>query len=171
MAGLKIYRILTFILLPFAFILLLNITAGLLTSLSNPLLLLSNFILACLPIYIFSSSYFLLFGVFKAKSCRHSLKDWIKVNAYVSIVFSLLMVTGSFAILVALNNKVMLAELMAKISTQAMPGMASQNANQLLQLLKTSVYIMLPFSIALLVHIVFTFKAIKLYGYVFDETA
>ena len=169
MAGLKIYRILTFILLPFAFVLLLNITASLFASLGNPLLLLSNFILACLPIYIFSSSYFLLFGVFKAKSCKQSLKDWIKVNAYVSIVFSVLMVIGSFAILMALNNKAMQAELMAKLSAQAMPGMTNQNANQLLQLLKTSVYIMLPFSIVLLVHIVFTFKAIKLYGHVFDE--
>lgn len=169
MAGLKIYRILTYILLPFALLLILNIAGSLVMSFGVPLLLLSNFILACLPIYIFTSSYFLLFGVFKAKNCKHSLKDWIKVNAYVAILFSVLMIMGCFAILMAINNPVLLTELMSKLNTQGMPGVTKQNNVQLIQLLKTSVYIMLPFSIALLAHIIFTFKAIKLYGHVFDE--
>jgi hypothetical protein len=169
MAGLKIYRILTYILFPFALLLVFNIIQTLPISFGVPLLLLSNFILACLPIYIFASSYFLLFGVFKAKSCKHSLKDWIKVNAYVAIVFSVFMIIGCLAILMALNNPVLLAELTSKLNTQGMPGVTKQNNTQLLQLFKMSVYIMLPFSIALLAHIVFTFKAIKLYAHVFDE--
>ncbi|MBC7722300.1 MAG: hypothetical protein H7068_09770 [Pedobacter sp.] len=170
MLGLKIYRILTFILLPFALFLILNITGSLVISLGNPLMLLSNFILACLPIYIFTSSYFLLFGVFKAKKCKSSLKDWIKINSYISIIFSLLMIMGSVAILLALNNQAMQKELMDKIATQQMSGMPNQMPiAQILQLLKTSVSIMLPFSIILLVHIAFTFRTLKLYRHLFDE--
>lgn len=170
MLGLKIYRILTFILLPFALFLIINIAGSLLISLGNPLMLLSNFILACLPIYIFTSSYFLLFGIFKAKNCKSSLKDWIKINSYISIIFSLLMIIGSAAILLALNNQAMQKELIDKIATQQMSGLPNKMpVAQILQLLKTSVSIMLPFSIILLVHIAFTYRNLKLYKHLFDE--
>lgn len=170
MKGLKIYRILTFILLPFAAFLVLNIAGSLLVSLGNPLMLLSNFILACLPVYIFTSNYFLSFGVIKQKPCKPTLKDWIKVNAYVSIVFSVLMIMGSVAILLALSNKALQQELMGKVTAQQMPGLPSKMpVTEVLQLLKLSVYIMLPFSIILLVHLVFTFKIIKFYSTLFNK--
>ncbi len=169
MAGLKFYRILTFILLPFAGYLTLNIVSSLIMSIGNVALLLANFILACLPIYIFTSSYFLFNGIFKAKSCKYVLKDWIKVNAFVSILFAVFMILGSLAILIALSDKTIAAQILGQFDTKNFPGIDKISKDQFFQLLKIFLGVMLPFSILLLVHIVFTFKAIKLYGHVFDE--
>lgn len=171
MKGIKTYRILTYILLPFAAYLSLNILGSLVMSLGNVGLLLSNFIIACLPIYIFTSSYFLFNGVFKAKSCKHGLKDWIKVNAYVSILFAAIMILCALAMFMVFSNKELTAQLMAEFNSKNLPGIDQVNKDQLIRLIKIYLSVMLPFSIVLVIHIALTFKALKLYSHVFDEEA
>src|SRR5580765_6312241 len=68
---LTIYRIFSFLLLPIAIL----------------------FLIACIVIYSFASLNFLIKGIDGNKSVRRSLKDLIKVNAIVSIVFALLMIS------------------------------------------------------------------------------
>jgi hypothetical protein len=169
MTSLKIYRVLSFILLPFAAFLSLNLIGSLLASLSNPLLLLTTFIMACAPVYIFTSSWFFFNCIRKDKKCKPSLKDWIKVNAVVTLVFIAFMLLSCIGFLFLFNNPTVFNEIMSKMPSRQMPGMQQLNVTQVLQVMKVFASIMLPFSLILLVHIIFTFRFIKIYGYLFEE--
>ncbi len=169
MLGLKIYRILSFILLPFGALLALNLIGSLLTSLGNPLLLLVTFIMAGAPVYIFASSWFFFNGIRKDKKCKPSLKDWIKVNAFVSVVFITFMLLCCFVFFFLLTNPTILKDVMSKMPSQQMPGMPQLNGAQVLQIMKVFTSFMFPFSLILLAHIIFTFRYVKVYSYLFEE--
>jgi len=49
----KIYKILTYILYPFAFLFAINVVSSLLVALANPLMLVIVFVMACVPLYVF----------------------------------------------------------------------------------------------------------------------
>ena len=82
--NLKLYTVLSYILIPIALFFAFLDIALLLSSLANPSALIMVFILACLVIYIFASFKFLKAGIEKEIAQSSKLKDWIKVNAYVS---------------------------------------------------------------------------------------
>lgn len=169
MLGIKIYRILTFILLPFAVYISLNVIGTLFMSMGNVGLLLLNFIIASVPVYIFTSSYFLFYGIFKAKGCKYGLKDWIKINGFISILFALLMGFISILLFLVFSNKALMTQFIAQLDSKQFPGAEFINKTQIIRMLKVFIAVMFPFSIILIVHIVFTFRAIKRYSHIFDE--
>ncbi len=83
-ASLKLYRILSYILMPIALLFAFIDTAFLITALANLGVLIFVFAIACLVIYTFASFSFLKRGIEKEQHQSAKLKDWIKVNAYVS---------------------------------------------------------------------------------------
>ena len=83
--SVKAYAILTYILIPFALFFGVIDFVLLLSALANPSALIFVFIVACLVIYTFVSLKFLRTGLQKEQIMAKSLKDWIKVNAYVSL--------------------------------------------------------------------------------------
>ncbi|MEN9512658.1 MAG: hypothetical protein RJB16_418 [Bacteroidota bacterium] len=84
-ASLKLYRILSFILIPLALLFAFIDIAFLMTAFANPSVLIFVFAIACLVMYVFSSFAFLKRGIEKEQHQPAKLKDWIKVNAYVSL--------------------------------------------------------------------------------------
>ena len=168
MKGLILQRINSYILIPIGILLALNVLNGLIIAISNPMLLFVHFIIACVPIYIFTSSYFLFAGIIKEKKCKASLKDWIKINAFVSILFIAIIGICSISVLMILSSPQILQEVFNKMPTNQFPGGVPSEI-QLISLLKIFISIMLPFSILLLLHIIKTFKLIKKYPSVFID--
>ena len=82
--NLKLYTILSYLLIPIALFFGFLDIIFLFSSLANPSALILVFILACLVIYTFASFRFLKGGIEKELPQPLKLKDWIKVNAYVS---------------------------------------------------------------------------------------
>lgn len=88
------YRILNFILLPIAGLLAVSTLLSIFGAFSNPALLLVLFVFACVVIYTYTSIYFFNQALILKKDCKAGLKDWIKVNAYVTILFAVFMLLG-----------------------------------------------------------------------------
>src|SRR5437764_1519642 len=94
-----VYRLLTFILLPIAVIIgIVDITV-LSLALATPSALLLVFAIACIVIYVFTSFSFLTNGIIGGRQCKPSLRDWIRVNAFVSIALSSLGIIDYITIL------------------------------------------------------------------------
>jgi hypothetical protein len=145
-----------------------NVLMSVIVSLTNPLLLLVEFVMACIPLYAFTTNYFYNRGIKLSQPCKPSLRDWIRVNAYVSIVFSVIMFFGCLMLLAVLNNTEMMQQLKAQLAETAPTGVPE---GQLARYLKISVYIFLPFSILLFTHIIITLRLLKQYHWVFDSPA
>ena len=67
-------------------------------ALANPTMLLPIFMLVGVAIYTFISFYFLVKGIDGRHKLTRSVKDWIKVNAVVTVVFALLIILPTSAI-------------------------------------------------------------------------
>jgi hypothetical protein len=93
------YRIISFILLPVAGILGFFGLFALMAAVANPSFLLGVFMLACIVIYTFCSFSFLSKGILGNRPCKPSLRDWIRVNAFVSLAFAVLSLGQGFAYL------------------------------------------------------------------------
>ncbi len=165
MLGLKIYRILTFILLPIEALFGLMALFMLVASLGNLAALLPVFMLSCTVIYVFASFRFLNKGIQQAKSISPSLKHWIRVNGIVSLVFCMLSLFQFVTLL--LQPEIMQQFYKQAISTQQqVQGLTPQNFEKLI---KGVLYFMLTYAILLLVHIFFTFRFLQQYEHIFDD--
>ena len=102
--NLKLYTVLTYILIPIALFFGFLDVLILFSSLSNPSALIMVFIIACLVIYTFSSYKFLKLGIEREIVQTLKLKDWIKVNAYVSFFLCSLFFVNSISVLVSTNT-------------------------------------------------------------------
>lgn len=160
------YRILFFILLPlaglFAFVDLFAIMA----ALAQPALWISVFIVACMVIYIYTSYRFFTNGIQQAKPCKHSLKDLIKVNAFVSIFFVVMSYIQTFVMLTQpALLKTLMVQLLAQQQTNMSPG---ATADTFIATMKGVLYFLAAYATVLLVHLIITFKLLKKYNHVFD---
>jgi len=165
MKGLTIYRILTYILLPVAAILGFATLMALLIAIGNFALLLSVFISGATVIYVFSSFVFLQKGITKHLYLKHSLKDLVKVNGYVAIVFSVMGLIQGIAILTTPGLAKTLVENMATMQAATL----KTSTNEILRMINGVLYFMLAFSALLFVHINFTFRYLKQYGDLFTR--
>jgi len=85
-----VYRVVSYVLLAAAAFLSIADLIGLLVSLANPSGFLGVFMLTGAIIYTISSFYFYNQGIQKGRVFKKSLRDWIRVNAFVSIAFALI---------------------------------------------------------------------------------
>ena len=158
-----VYRILTFILLPIAAIFGFIDLSLLLMALANPAALLPVFAIACIVIYVFTSLSFLVKGIMGGRKCKPSLRDWIRVNAFVSIAFSGL---GIIEYISLLNNKTVLGEVVKQaMQQQSVP--AGMTSGQLEQILLSFLLFFFIFSVLLIIHIYMTFRLLKQFDYLF----
>lgn len=158
MNWLKIYRIFSYILLPVGGLLGLATVMGLLFALGNIAMLFSVFLTGATVIYIYSSFVFLKKGIEKQLPLRHSLKDLIKVNAYVALFFSLLGLMQGVLILFNPEASKALLDNMVEMQNNN-PKEADLEMFQ--KVLKTVLYFMVAVSTILLIHINSTFKYLK----------
>jgi hypothetical protein len=135
-------------------------------ALANPPLLLTVFGIVCVPIYISTSRKFLNKGILANNLCKPGLRDWIKVNAIVTVVVSLLML---FQLGMAITQPNLLSQeldqaIAMQPSTQQMPK------ELLIKSVKTMAYIIAVIHALLLVHIIITLRLLKRYKYLFDDS-
>lgn len=162
---LTIYRVLSFLLLPVALLFSMAVLVFLRAAFSNPAMLIPLFLMACIAIYTFAALNFLIKGIDGKKYLGRSSKEWIKVNAFVSIIFTLMMISQCIVFLI---HPEMLQQLVVQ---------AKQNAGTDLKLsdtafesyLRATSYFFLVYAIVLFIHILMSFQYIKLYNYLFQN--
>lgn len=86
------YGLLYIILLPVALILGLGILLSLIQAFANPVLLLPLFILAGFVVYTIASFVFYQKAVRHQRACKSSLRDLIRINAFIIIIPSVLFI-------------------------------------------------------------------------------
>jgi hypothetical protein len=160
-----VYRLLSFILLPIALIIGIIDIMFLSLALANPSALLLVFAIACIVIYVFTSFSFLTNGILGSRQCKPSLRDWIRVNAFVSIALSSL---GIIDYITLVSNKSIADALIKQvIQQQTIPqGMTTP---QLEQMLLKFLFIFFIFSIVLITHIILSFRLLKQFSYLFKQ--
>ncbi len=154
------------IVLPLAAYIGVNVLLSIFASLTNPLLLLFSFITACIPLYAFTANYFYNRSIKLQQPSKPSLKDFIKVNAYVCIILSVVMFLAGLMAITALTNSSIQAEMFKKMQESSFIPIVKA---QVLQFLKIIVYFFLPFSILLLIHIIITLRLVKRYDHFFTN--
>jgi hypothetical protein len=167
MKQVQIFKVLTYLLIPVALLFGFMALLVLPTALANPALLLVVFIFSCITIYTFSSLRFVITGINKAKNCNPSLKDWIKVNGYISVGTALMFLLNSIGILmlrpIEFNDFVAKAmETQSNLPAAITPAFIGQ-------MLKYTAIFMLITSTLLLVQTRIQFIFLKAYSYVFES--
>ena len=102
----KLYLVLSYILIPIALFFGFMDSILLISALANPSAMILVFAMACIVIYSFTSFKFLKLGIEREQIQTTKLKDWIKVNAYVSLLMFCLIFLNAVSIL--LSNDVIL---------------------------------------------------------------
>jgi len=167
MKLLPIYRILSYILLPIISLIGIVDVFIFFLALANPIMLLGVFILACVVIYSISAFIFLRKGLDQAKPCNPNLKDWIRVNAFVTLVFAF---QGLIEAVMKIVNPVLLKQTVTEVYTmqqQMMPSNATEAT--MLGMMKTAVWVSVALSILLLTHVILTFRLLKIKNYIFHK--
>ncbi len=162
-----IYKILTFALLPFAALFGLSALIMFFIGLANPIILLPVFIMAGFTIYAVCSTIFVVKGITNAQFCKPSLKDWLKVNGYVSTFLGVMCLTNSFTIISTPKSKLkdLAAELMASQPIKP-EGLTTET---IISIMVGLSYVLLVFAIILLVHLSLSFRLLKKYQYLFGS--
>ena len=161
----NIYKILSFILLPFGAFLGAVSLFSLLIAIGNPSMLLPLAMVICSVLYIFASFIFVYKGIIKQTTCKPSLKDWIKVNGYVSLFF------GTMCIMQFITLK-MQPQMMQTFISQAMSmqkNVPAETAAMMPKVIQGVLYFILAFGIILLAHISLTFTFLKTRIEIFSE--
>lgn len=165
MNQITLFKILSFILLPIAVFFIVMDLIAMIMALGNPSLLFPVFLLTGMIIYVLASFYFLLIGLNRNQVLKASVKDWIKVNAYVTLFLGfqfMLISVGIFYMGDASLND------FAEKAMAAQANMPSQMNNGLfLKMLKGMAYFFFFLSLVLLVHINICFKLLKQYASLF----
>lgn len=162
---LTIYRVFSFLLLPVAAMFSISILFLIRSAFENPAMLFPMFLIACIAIYSFASLNFLIKGIDGKKHLGRSSKEWLKVNAIVSAIFALLMI--SQCILFLLHP-----EMLQQLVTQAKQNTGTNlkmNESSLENYMRTISYFFLVYAIVLIIHIAMSFQYIKLYNYLFQN--
>jgi hypothetical protein len=164
--NLKFYTLLTYFLIPIALFFGFLDVLILLSSLANPSALIMVFIVACLVIYTFASFKFLKYGIEREIVQTLKLKDWIKVNAYVSFFLCSLFFVNSISVLISSNA--VLLKFIDEFLTQQ-PGMPKEiTSNLVLSILRgVSVFLFITGVIGI-VHIRTTLKLVKQSPHLFE---
>ena len=131
----------------------------------NPAMLLPLFLIACIAIYSFASLRFLIKGIDGNKYLGKSSKDLLKVNAFVSVFFAVLMISQCIVFLLH-------PEMLLQVAAQA-----KQNTGTDLKLsdvslenyLRTMSYFFLVYALVLSTHILISFQYLKQYNFLFQR--
>jgi hypothetical protein len=162
-----LYRILTYILVPFALLFGLFTLILFFIAISNPALFLGVFLLAAFIIYYFCSFRFLHNGLLNKQQLKPKLRDWIKVNAYVTLPFAIMNFMQGFMLI---RKPALIDESIKQmLEMQQRMGVPAQPAGTYNSMMMTVLYIILFFSIVLLVHVMLTFSFLKKYEHLFTS--
>lgn len=98
MNQLTIFKVLTYLLVPFALLFAFMDILFILSAFANPAILLVAFMFTAFVIYVFTSLKFFNRSIQHGLPSKAQLKDWIKVNAYVSLFLGSIFFINSLSI-------------------------------------------------------------------------
>lgn len=165
MNQITIYKILSFILLPFAVYFSFSSLASLLMGFTSPVFLIITFIIICFPIYTFSCLIFLFKGISGNHPCKASLKDWIRVNGIGAFILGILIFISGIVIITI--DKVTLYKAVENMLAQQSFQTTKENTAKMANNLKVGAFVMIFFSIILGIHHNMTFSLLKKYQHLF----
>lgn len=169
MKQLLLFRILTYILLPIAAMFAFLTVLMIISALANPSILLLAFIIGSFVIYVFVSLRFLNRGIDGNQPCPKNLRDWIRVNAYVSVFFGCIFVINSLSIF--MMSDMSLRQYIAEYLSSQPNVPAILNENLFLSVMKALSYFMIFTGTILLIHIFVQFRLLRKYGYLFGNSS
>jgi hypothetical protein len=142
-----IYRILSIIINTVALLLTISLVFSIPMLVSSPITLLSAFLMVAVVLYSWFSSKFYRQVLLQQKVVSHKLRDWVRVNGFVCIVFS---------VITFLN-------VLFLIKTPGLFTQTIQNYGVEVPISKANsfLYIMLVYAIVLFVHVIWTFGLLK----------
>ncbi len=157
-------KFLSFLLLPVAALFGILCLLSLITALGNPTLLISVFLNACLVIYIIASFMFFTKGIDNNQPCKPVLRDWIRINGIISLVFYLLV---TFMFVAIKMQPSLLNDAMNQMEAQGgtPPGVSME---ELKSATINAVTYFLILSIAIVVHAIITFHLLRVYKSLFE---
>lgn len=144
-----IYRILSFIVSFFCAFLAMNVLFGILYALAEPMALLICFIFTAVVLYGWFANRFFATVIIKKATMTRRQKDWLQVNAIVALIFSLLCVIGGL--------QVYADPTIANEALKTFP----EGANISVQQVMTALNVFFGLSLALLIHIVWTYILVR----------
>lgn len=160
-----LYRIVSYFLLVVAVILGIAALFTLLIALANPALLISVFVVVAVVLYSISSFLFLHNGIDGKQKLKMKLRDFIKVNAFVS----LFVVVSSIAQFLVMIFNPSLADNALKETAQVQQEFFKVPIGVSILIQKISIWLVFIYSVALAYHIYATFRYLKQYATLFDE--
>ncbi len=165
MRALKIFRILSYIMLPIGGLFGLIALLTLIPALMNPSMWLMLFLFASVVIYTFTSFRFLNKGIERNARCKPSLKDWIKVNAYVTLGMGGMFFINAIGILSL--GPVALSDFVTQMM-EAQPNLPKgMKPDLMISLLKTVAGCMLVISVIVIAHVILALGMVKKFGHLF----
>lgn len=142
-----IYRILSLIINTVAMMLTLSLVGSIPMLISSPQTLLSAFMMIAVILYSWFSFKFRREVLQKQATVSHSLRDWVRVNGMVTMIFCMISI---ISIIPLLANPQPFVEAIKNFGI-TMP----------LKTITTFCYVMLVYAIVLLAHILWTFALIR----------
>ena len=162
----KLYLVLSYILIPIALFFGFMDSILLISALANPSALILVFAMACIVIYSFSSFKFLKLGIEREQIQTTKLKDWIKVNAYVSLLmFSLIFLNAVF---ILISNDVKLISYLDDALAQQYDKPPELNSQLLLKMLRIAAYFLFVIGAVGILHIRMTLKLVRDNDHLFE---
>ncbi|MFY7899298.1 MAG: hypothetical protein ACOVNY_03865 [Chitinophagaceae bacterium] len=166
MIAIKVYRIITYILLPFAALFSLIALFTLLVALANPQLFLPLFLMICVVLYVFGSFNFLQKAIIKMQECKPFLRDFITVNAIVATVFA---ASGILQFIQLNMNPAIMHKTLEQAMAMQQPNAPANVLPMMHSIMSVTLYIILVLSILLLVHIFLSFRLMKSFKHAFTK--
>jgi len=167
----KLYKILTFLLQPIGYIILMMSVSTVMLGLGNPQLLLGGAVGICIFLYLFCGFRFLVKAVVGNQPVKAKLKDWIRVNSFVCLIQGVLMLFSVIAVLYLIPQKDfdktfrMAYDMIAEQTQNANMGSYESFANSMRGMFR----IFGVFEIVLLVHVFLSWRMLKGYREYFSE--
>jgi len=160
-----VYRVISYILLAIAGFFALIDLLLLLVSFANPTGFFAVFLITSVIIYTFTSFSFQREGIQKGRGLKASLRDWIRVNAFVAIFFGI-MCAANFVVLLSQPK---LVEDMYSQALKMQPSYASSGVSKesFMRMFTGIMIAFIIYCLLLLAHITITFSLLKQYKHLF----
>lgn len=149
-----LYKILSIIINTVAMLLAVSLVFSLPMLLSSPLMMLSGFMMISIILYAWYSNQFLRKVLQQQQVVKKGLKDWVKVNGIVALIFSLIAIVD---VIILIGHP--------QVYLDAIKGFG---VDVPLKTVLSFLYVMLAFSVILLVHVIWTFFMLKRYASFFQ---
>jgi hypothetical protein len=138
----------------------------LISALANPSAMILVFAMACIVIYSFTSFKFLKLGIEREQIQTTKLKDWIKVNAYVSLLMFCLIFLN--AVFILISNDVKLISYLDDALAQQYDKPPELNSQLLLKMLRIAAYFLFAIGAVGILHIRMTLRLVRDNDHLFE---